>query len=262
MCVCVSHQCVSCEVVTAIIATLLDRPCAALQWQIRRCTSRCERPTFGARCSMLRQWRGAGWFDRWVQSMGRVFGKNPCSGQCLLDCSANMLLSTSCHHVKYHHQFLKNALKIRHAVTCTGGGGAGLRSWPYIKSNYQLSNKTIKQNCNRINQTIIIKSRIKISSNWKCLQPSPNRYYIHRSRVPWFPDSMIRFLVFEYCLHGQERGVEAIHARVSQSLAGGRPLSASGLCLELKWQSIEKLVQESPEALVFSRLSWVEYKIK
>lgn len=46
----------------------------------------------------------------------------------------------------------------------------------------------------------------------------------------------------------QERGVEAIHARVTQALAGGRPLSAPGLGMELKWNGIESLLQTSPQA--------------
>jgi len=45
----------------------------------------------------------------------------------------------------------------------------------------------------------------------------------------------------------QERGVEGIHARVTQKL-GGRPLSAPGLGVELKWPHIEDMFNESPEA--------------
>lgn len=54
----------------------------------------------------------------------------------------------------------------------------------------------------------------------------------------------------EMCSHcfSQERGVEAIHARATQSLSGGRPLSAQGLSVELKWQTIEELLQASPQA--------------
>lgn len=46
----------------------------------------------------------------------------------------------------------------------------------------------------------------------------------------------------------QERGVEAIHARVTQALGAGRPLSAPGLGMELKWNGIESLLETSPQA--------------
>jgi len=54
----------------------------------------------------------------------------------------------------------------------------------------------------------------------------------------------------------QERGVEGIHAKVTQSLKGGRPLSAPGLGVELKWQTIEEQLQTSPQAmgLMWSRV--------
>ena len=50
-------------------------------------------------------------------------------------------------------------------------------------------------------------------------------------------------------IRAQKRGVEGIHARVTQSL-GGRPLSAAGLACELKWGSMEELFQRSPQAVI------------
>lgn len=42
----------------------------------------------------------------------------------------------------------------------------------------------------------------------------------------------------------QERSVEGLHARVTQTVAG-RPLQVAGLALELKWPDIELIVQRS-----------------
>ena len=42
----------------------------------------------------------------------------------------------------------------------------------------------------------------------------------------------------------QERSVEGLHARVTQTVAG-RPLQVAGLALELKWPDIEFMVQRS-----------------
>lgn len=54
----------------------------------------------------------------------------------------------------------------------------------------------------------------------------------------------------------QERGVEGIHARVSQALAGRRrKLSAPGISLELKWQFIEQTLHSSPKAGVVVGIS-------
>ena len=48
-----------------------------------------------------------------------------------------------------------------------------------------------------------------------------------------------------------ERGVEGIHASVTQSLGGGRPLSAPGLSCELKWRSFEDVLQKTPHDIIF-----------
>lgn len=42
--------------------------------------------------------------------------------------------------------------------------------------------------------------------------------------------------------------MEGIHAKVTQSLLGGRPLSPAGLGLELKWPNVEEILQSSPQA--------------
>ena len=55
----------------------------------------------------------------------------------------------------------------------------------------------------------------------------------------------VRLLRYFWC---KERGVEGIHARVTQTLSGGRPLSASGLAVELKWPAIASLLYTSPQA--------------
>lgn len=44
----------------------------------------------------------------------------------------------------------------------------------------------------------------------------------------------------------QERSIEGLHARVSQTLRG-RPLSVAGLALDLKWNCIEGMLSQSAE---------------
>ena len=65
----------------------------------------------------------------------------------------------------------------------------------------------------------------------------------HRAVKVSLHHSLTDFLTLDVV---QERSVEGLHARVTQTL-GGRPLQVAGLALELKWQDIERMVQRSAQ---------------